>query len=79
MERYVAREQRVVTTLNFCLAALERLESWALFAIFPSDELEADQYVRFVEQRFACVAAQLSAFAEASQLDSRGAKAGLQI
>jgi len=39
MQRYEAREQRVLKTLNYCVTALERLESWAVFAIFPIDEI----------------------------------------
>jgi len=38
MQRYEAREQRILKTLNYCLTALEKLESWAVFAIFPTDE-----------------------------------------
>ena len=46
MQRYEAREQRVLKTLNYCLTALERLESWAVFAIFPIDEIRsADRYI----------------------------------
>jgi len=39
MQRYEAREQRVLKTLNYCVTALERLQSWAVFAIFPIDEI----------------------------------------
>src|SRR6218665_219046 len=62
MERYVSREQRVVVTLNFCMTALERLEGWALFAIFPTDELDGEKYLYFVQKRFQCVASQLRGF-----------------
>jgi len=45
MQRYEQREQRVLKTLNYCLTALERLESWAVFAIFPTDEIRTgDRY-----------------------------------
>ena len=43
MERYQTREQRVISTLNFCMTALEQLQSWALFAIFPLDEQSSDR------------------------------------
>jgi len=39
MQRYETREQRVLKTLNYCLTALEQLEGWAVFAIFPTDEI----------------------------------------
>jgi len=29
----------VLKTLNYCLTALEQLEGWAVFAIFPTDEI----------------------------------------
>ena len=46
MHRYEAREQRVLKTLNYCITALERLESWAVFAIFPIDEIRTgDRYL----------------------------------
>jgi len=45
MQRYEAREQRVLKTLNYCLTALEQLEGWAVFAIFPTDEIHSgDRY-----------------------------------
>ena len=45
MQRYEAREQRVLKTLNYCLTALEQLEGWAVFAIFPTDEIQSgDRY-----------------------------------
>jgi len=45
MQRYEAREQRVLKTLNYCLTALEQLEGWAVFAIFPTDEIHTgDRY-----------------------------------
>jgi len=45
MQRYEAREQRVLKTLNYCLTALEQLEGWAVFAIFPTDEIDkGDRY-----------------------------------
>lgn len=47
MQRYEAREQRVLKTLNYCLTALERLEGWAVFAIFPIDEIRTgDRSIR---------------------------------
>lgn len=37
-----------------------------MFAIFPADELNGDdKYVKFVQQRFECVATQLDRFATA--------------
>jgi len=41
MQRYEAREQRVLKTLNYCITALEQLEGWAVFAIFPTDEIQS--------------------------------------
>jgi len=47
MQRYEAREQRILKTLNYCLTALEQLQGWAVFAIFPTDEIhKGDRYFR---------------------------------
>ncbi|ESN98892.1 hypothetical protein HELRODRAFT_162358 [Helobdella robusta] len=62
IERFVTREQKILTTLNFCITALEKLEGWAVFAIFPTDELDGEKYLLFVEERFSCVSAQLNNF-----------------
>ena len=53
---------RVVATLEFCMTALEQLRSWAVFAIFPTDENQKDKYVQFVEQRYKCVMEPLRLF-----------------
>ncbi|KAK2158249.1 hypothetical protein LSH36_174g06048 [Paralvinella palmiformis] len=65
MERYQAREHRVISTLDFCMTALEQLQKWALFAIFPLDEQNSDKYLAFVEQRFRCVVNPLRLFLNA--------------
>jgi hypothetical protein len=51
-DRYQARESRILDTLNYCMAALDQLHSWSLFAIFPLDEAHADQYLGFVDHRY---------------------------
>ena len=53
MQRYEAREQRVLKTLNYCLTALEQLEGWAVFAIFPTDEIGTRD--RYFDRQIACI------------------------
>jgi len=60
----VALYTELIISIYIC-QALERLEGWAAFAIFPADELNADKYIQFVEQRFQCVAVQLDGFTRA--------------
>ena len=53
MQRYETREQRVLKTLNYCLTALEQLEGWAVFAIFPTDEIHTGD--RYFHQKIAYI------------------------
>ena len=46
------------------MTALEQLRSWAVFAIFPTDESQREKYVSFVEQRYACVIEPLRQFVD---------------
>ena len=79
MERYQAREQRVLSTLSYCMTALEQLQSWAVFAIFPTDEQNSDKYVTFVEQRFQCVIQPLRIFQSALQREAgSGSGSGIE-
>ena len=61
---FTSFNSRVVTTLDFCMTALEQLRSWAVFAIFPTDESQREKYVSFVEQRYACVIEPLRQFVD---------------
>ena len=46
------------------MTALEQLRSWAVFAIFPTDESQREKYVSFVEQRYNCVIQPLRQFVD---------------
>ena len=56
MERYQVREDKVISAVTFCVGALEQLQEWAMFAIFPQDERQShDQYIAFVEYKYQCI------------------------
>ncbi len=55
MDRYEVREEKVVAAIMFCVTALEQLQNWAMFAIFPQDEKCSAKYISFVEYKYQCV------------------------
>ena len=38
-DRYSTRQQTILQTLTYLMATLKSLEGWAVFAIFPSDNV----------------------------------------
>ena len=52
LERYKKREDKVVKCLNFCVGALEDLQAWAVFAIFPQDENQSEKYLQFIDYKY---------------------------
>ena len=39
IDRYAARQQMILDTLKYLITTLKSLEGWAVFAIFPSDDI----------------------------------------